>query len=283
MRRLLTFLGVTLTSAAVTYYARYMEPEWLKISRVTVPMPRLGTAFDGYRIAQFSDIHIDNWMTYRRLEDDVEAINEQHPDLIVITGDFITNRVRYSVDDLYNALTQLSAPDGVLAVPGNHDYWQPGEIDKLRQMLRDCGIIDLSNNVHTIKRGDDSLYIAGIDNVIARKARLDLVMEQLPPTGAAILLAHEPDFADISAATHRFDLQLSGHTHGGQIRIPFVGSLAAPLHGHRYDAGMFDIDGMSLYVSRGVGMVTFPLRLNCRPEIPLITLRVPISKMGRNG
>lgn len=279
MGRWLKFFGIGLLGAAATYYARYVEPEWLQISRVTVSMPRLGPLFDGYRIAQFSDIHIDNWMTFRRLEDDVEAINIQQPDLIVITGDFITNRVRYSVDDLYNALSKLSAPDGVMAVPGNHDYWQPGEIDKLRQMMRDCGIIDLSNDVHMIQRGEDTLHIAGVDNVIARKSRLDLVLEKLPPTGAAILLAHEPDFADISTATHRFDLQLSGHTHGGQIRLPIIGSLAAPLHGHCYSAGRYDIDGMTLYVSRGVGMVSLPVRFNCRPEIPLITLKVSGNKL----
>ncbi len=135
--------------------------------------------------------------------------------------------------------------------------------------------MDLSNAVRTIERDGAQLHLAGIDDVVARKARLDLVLEQLPESGCAIMLAHEPDFADIIAPYGRFDLQLSGHTHGGQVRLPVLGALISPKHGRRYHKGWYRIDNLRLYVNRGVGMVTLTLRFNCRPEIAVFTLNAP--------
>lgn len=271
MRRLLLSLfGLT---AAVLYYARHIEPERVQITHHTLTLPNLPRAFNGYRIVQISDIHFDDWMTRRRLEDDIDRIHQQNPDLVVITGDFVTYNARHSAQELVAAFRHLHAPDGVLAIPGNHDYWQPGGIQEIRQMMQTCNMIDLSNRCHTIRRGDDALYIAGVDDVIAQKSRLDQVLALLPDEGCTILLAHEPDFADISAPTGRFDLQLSGHTHGGQVRMPLHGPLTGPTYGKRYREGLWLFDGgMQLYVNRGLGMTMLPIRLNCPPEIAVLTL-----------
>jgi predicted MPP superfamily phosphohydrolase len=180
--------------------------------------------------------------------------------------------VKYLIDDLAEPLSRLSAVDGVMLVPGNHDYAAPETIHKLREMSAACDFVDLSNRVCTIKRGGALLHIAGVDDICARRARLDMVLDALPEDGAAILLAHEPDFADISAATGRFDLQLSGHTHGAQIYIPGLTRIYHPLYGRRYLRGHYNVAGMQLYVNRGIGMVTVHLRFNSRPEITLLTL-----------
>lgn len=261
---------------ALYVYATRIEPRWLDVKSVEIVLPRLDPAFDGYRVVQFSDIHMDEDMTPARLRTIVRRVNAQQPDLIVITGDFITRRSHYVASEMIAVLRQLRAADGVLAVPGNHDYWND-QIGSVRRIMERSGIIDLSNRVYSLQRADARLHIGGVDDVVYRRARLDQVLAALPDEGAAILLAHEPDFADISAPTGRFDLQLSGHTHGGQVRLPLVGALISPTHGTRYSRGLLDIDGMWLYTNAGIGTVSFHLRFNCRPEITVFTLRAPAS------
>lgn len=275
MRKFLfAVLGVILPGL-LAYYARYIEPKWIAVTKKTVILSRLDKAFDGYKIAQLSDIHFDDLVDTTQLHRAVKLINKQKPDLIVITGDFASRNMIYSMDGLIVALSKLQAKDGVMAIPGNHDYWNPQNIDRIRQMLRDLNITELSNTHRTVHRKGAQLHIAGVDDVVALRSRLDLVLADLPPTGSAILLAHEPDFADISSPTRRFDLQISGHTHGGQIRLPLIGPLVSTTHGHRYNAGIVDVDGMLLYVNRGLGTVTLPMRFNCRPEITLFKLKAP--------
>jgi predicted MPP superfamily phosphohydrolase len=143
-------------------------------------------------------------------------------------------------------------------------------------MLADSDIIDLSNRHITLQRGAASLSIAGVDDVLEEQDDLNTVLHNLPQSGAAIVLAHEPEFADESAAAQRFDLQLSGHSHGGQIRLPFLGPLFLPKLGEKYHTGLYQIGGMWQYTNRGIGMVKLKARFNCRPEITLLTLH-PVS------
>jgi hypothetical protein len=156
-------------------------------------------------------------------------------------------------------------------VLGNHDQWPTPAI--IRQVLRESSILDLSNTVETLRRGRAALHLAGVDDAWHGLARLDRVLARLPAGGAALLLAHEPDFADTSAATGRFDLQLSGHSHGGQVVLPFVGPPTLPEMGEKYPSGRYLVGGMVQYTNRGVGMVRPHVRLNCRPEITLLTLQ----------
>jgi predicted MPP superfamily phosphohydrolase len=123
-----------------------------------------------------------------------------------------------------------------------------------------------------VERNGELLHFCGIDDHWERKDRLDLVLEDTPDEGAAILLAHEPDFADISVKSMRFDLQLSGHSHGGQVVLPFIGPPVLPLYGRKYPLGLYNIDPMYLYTNRGLGMVHPQVRFNCRPEITTFTL-----------
>jgi predicted MPP superfamily phosphohydrolase len=278
------FLKLTLMTTAETAalgiggftYTHGIEPGWLDIEQVRLTLPRLTPAFDGYRIAQISDIHISEWMTRERLADIVAQVNEQKPDLIVLTGDYVHQTPELYVDDLVIPLSQLRAPDGVLSILGNHDHWTDAAL--VRRILHEAGTIHLDNDVLALERGAELLYIAGVDDIWEQQDRLDLVLERLPDEGAAILLAHEPDYADTSAATGRFDLQISGHSHGGQVNLPLLGRPVLPYLAEKYPAGRYQVGSMIQYTNRGVGMIMPRVRFNCRPEITVFTLSAPTKR-----
>jgi uncharacterized protein len=263
--------GIVLAGGATLGYAHDIEPGWLDVAEVHVTLPRLAAAFHGYRIAQISDIHMDHWMTPERLAHVVQTVNAQRADLIALTGDYVTYDAAHFAPHLVTAFSALHAPDGVVGVLGNHDHWTNATV--LREAIRAAEVIDLDNAVHTLTRDTHHLHLAGVDDVWEQKARLDLVLPALKGDDAAILLAHEPDFADASAATGRFDLQISGHSHGGQIVLPFVGPLGHVPYGNKYPSGRYRVGNMLQYTNRGVGMVTPYFRFNCRPEITVFTLQ----------
>lgn len=268
-----TTAALTLGTFGVSYYAWDIEPRWLQVTHVLLELPRLAPAFDGYRIVQVSDLHADAWTTEEHLFEMATLVNRQDPDLIVITGDFITRRAPRFADQLVAPLRTLRARDGVLAVLGNHDHWSGARL--VRGYLETIGIKELPNDVHTLRRNGDELHIAGVDDVWEGMDRLDVVMNRLPASGAAVLLAHEPDFADTSAATGRFDLQLSGHTHGGQVRLPFFGPPILPAYGKKYVMGRYQVGSLIQYTNRGIGGLRFRARWDCRPEVTVFDLTAP--------
>ncbi len=261
-------------------YGFLVEPFWLETVHVELTLPRLPRSFSGLRLLQLSDIHLGGWMDMARLEQLVAQSLAARPDVIVITGDLIYGRPwdHVSVADtaagMAAALRPLAKACPVFAVMGNHDHWV--DVVPVRQAVADAGIRELINTVHTFERDGEYLHICGLDDLWELKTRLEGVLDVLPPEGAAILLIHEPDFARSSAPTGRFDLQLSGHTHGGQIVLPFIGAPVRPYLGSRYPAsGLCQVNDMYLYTNRGAGMGGIPIRFNCRPEITLFTLRSP--------
>ncbi|MDJ0737045.1 MAG: metallophosphoesterase [Nostocaceae cyanobacterium] len=265
------FVGIFFVlSFYVFLYAYLIEPNWIEIKSLRLNLPHLASEFDGYRIAQISDIHTDKWTKQRRLKRIVRLINQQHPDLVVITGDLVTRRSQQFLTKLQPALTQLTPKDKTVAVLGNHDYENNPQV--IIKALQARGIITLRNHIYTLKRGNAMLHIAGVDDVNARRNRLDLILKQLTGEDCAILLAHEPDFADISAGTKRFDLQLSGHSHAGQIRLPFLKPPILPPNGRKYYSGLYNLGEMLLYTNRGIGMTGLHFRFACRPEITVFTL-----------
>lgn len=268
------FLGWCLLLGCCTLlYAKLIEPNLIEVNSLQLTLPHLASEFNGYRIVQISDIHRDRWMTPQRLGRIVNLVNQQKPDLVAITGDLITRHLPQLIPSLGVPLAKLTPKDKTVAVLGNHDH--ANNIQAILQVLTQSGVYPLNNDVYTIQRGSAMLYIAGVDDVGVGKDRLDLVMQQLPDEGEAILLAHEPDFANISAATKRFDLQLSGHSHGGQVRLPFFKPLILPPLGERYYWGKYQIGNMLLYTNRGLGMTGLHLRFFARPEITVFTLFAP--------
>lgn len=270
-----SLLGAALAGTGGFLYAHEVEPEWLHVAHLQLQLPNLAAAFRGYRIVHITDIHMGGAMTREHLDGVVRAVNEQSPDLVAITGDFVTAASGEPAPaevapDLAASLGALRPRDAAVAVLGNHDHWAgPGAV---RSAISEGGAMELNNAVHTVSRGGDALHVAGVDDHWERQDRLPLVLERLPPAGAAILLAHEPDFADVSAATGRFDLQLSGHSHGGQVRVPLLGPPFLPPLGRKYPAGRYDVGGMIQYTSRGLGVLPPRVRFNCRPEVTVITL-----------
>jgi predicted MPP superfamily phosphohydrolase len=202
----------------------------------------------------------------------IGLINQQEPDIVAITGDFVSYSGR-NIEDLIPALKEIRARDATVAVLGNHDYWVGAE--RIRSILSESKIIELNNDVYTVTRKGFALYIAGVDSTTLKKNLLDKVLQKLPPNGPAILLVHEPDFADISAETKRFSLQLSGHSHGGQFVIPKLGT---PFRGdgfRKYPIGRYQVGEMVQYTNRGLGTNAFWIRINCAPEITVINLQPP--------
>jgi uncharacterized protein len=247
----------------------------VKVETVHLKLGRLPLGFSGIRIAQISDIHMGGWMNLARFQHVADLVQAQKPDVLLITGDFlIGHRFPNSgwqwIDDLTKVLSPLAASIPSFAVLGNHDYWTNPQA--VRDMLRHCRITDLTNAVFTLTREGENLHLCGVDDIKEGDVRLDKVVAQLKENNAAILLAHEPDFADTSAATGKFDLQVSGHSHGGQIVIPFYGPPILPRTGRKYPSGLYKVGNMFQYTNRGVGMDTFPIRFNCPAEITIFEL-----------
>ena len=256
-------------------YGFLMEPSSFQVETMSLKLPRLSRQFSGLRVAQISDIHMGGWMDLERLLRIVDLIIAQKPDVLLITGDFLighhhTDISQQAVQDLVIGLSRLASLFPTFAVLGNHDYWTDAET--IRHMLNACRIRDLTNTVFTLTRNHENLYFCGVDDIWEGNPRLENVLAQLNDPGAAILLAHEPDFADTSAATGRFDLQVSGHSHGGQVVLPVFGPPILPYMGRKYPSGLYRVREMFQYTNRGVGMARLNIRINCPPEITVFVL-----------
>lgn len=255
----------------LSVYMFQIEPYWFEVVPVNITIPELAPAFNGFKIVQISDLHVDTSMNRRKLDKIVTLINQQEPDIVAITGDFFT----YEPDEvnanlLITALQKLTPQNKTIGVLGNHDYY--GDSSIIREILAQSNVLELSNSIYTIERGQAQLKIAGLDDYWYKKSRLDLVLAQLDMDDVTILLIHEPDFADISAPTEKFALEISGHSHGGQVRFPFRQPDVLPPYGQKYPLGRYQVGSMIQYTNRGLGMIPPAVRLNSRPEITVFTL-----------
>ena len=253
-----------------------------------VALPRLAESWDGFRIAQLSDLHYDDYFSVVPLRKAVDIVNRLEPDLVVLTGDFVTSPLQQSgraramvaaapIEPCAQWLSRLHAPSGVLAVLGNHDV--DTDAAHIIEVLQSHSILVLRNRSLTIEREGKRLWFAGVDDVLAGKPDIKLALSGIPASEPVVLLAHEPDFADF-AARYPVDLQLSGHSHGGQIRLPLIGAPYLPKLGRRYPWGLRRIDSLMLYTNVGVGTIRVPMRLNCPPEVTLFTLRATKTQPG---
>jgi predicted MPP superfamily phosphohydrolase len=270
-----TTIELSLLGVGGATYGVWLEPNWLKVEKVNLKLRKPAPAFHRLTIAQVSDIHMGGWMNVERLQRVADLVIEQQPDILLLTGDFLTGYIfdqnsEQHLQDLIEILRPLAKAIPSYAVLGNHDYWS--NAGGVREMLRSCGITDLTNSVFTITRGNEKLHLCGVDDIWEGDVRLDQVLDKLTDDSPAILLAHEPDFADVSSRSGRFDLQVSGHSHGGQVVIPFHGPLVLPYLGQKYSSGLYRLGDMFQYTNRGVGMIHPYVRFNCPPEITLFSL-----------
>lgn len=249
-------------------YTLHLEPDWLQVRRVPVPLPRLSPQWDGLTIAHLSDLHLGPTVDIASIRRAVNMTNALKPDLIALTGDFVYRSASHA-EPCAQALTALQAPHGAVACLGNHDHWE--DAVRVERALTGAGIQVLINTGFPL--ADNSLWVAGVDDAWAGSPDLEAALADAPSTASVILLAHEPDYADTVVEHGGVHLQLSGHSHGGQVRLPFIGALVLPYLGRRYPAGLYHLGELTLYTNRGIGSIYPPLRLNCRPEITLLTLK----------
>lgn len=266
-------LGVVIAGGAAWSY--FIEPALPQVENVRLRLPRLMPAFFGIRLAQISDIHMGGWMNAERFAHVVELTTRENPDILLLTGDFlighdVDSNLEEQLQEIINVLSPVTKTVPTFGILGNHDYWTDHRA--VREMLASCAVKELSNSVFTLSRNSETLHLCGVDDVWEGHARLDQVIDSLKDSSAAILLAHEPDFADVSAPTNRFDLQVSGHSHGGQIVFPFIGPPILPHLGQKYPSGLYQVGNMLQYTNRGVGMARLPVRFNCPPEITIFHL-----------
>ena len=263
--------GTILIGGGPLLYASTIEPHSLEIVEQTIPLRGLGGGFEGFRVVQLSDLHAGQWIDRAQLQRTFELARDLSPDLVVITGDFLTRGTDFieAAEDLTSTISILSGAVPVLAVRGNHDHGR--RESTLSEVFAQTGITELENSFQTIHRGGDILHFAGIDSVSTGHQGLGKVVDEAPTDAPVILLAHEPDMADFSAPTERFVLQVSGHSHGGQINLPYIRSLTLPWMGEKYPAGLYQVGNMLQYTNRGIGMTHLPFRMNCRPEITVHT------------
>ncbi len=261
--------GGCLTIAGVLGYSLEIEPQWLTIEKVQIPLKNLNPALTGFKIAQLSDIHLSSSTQIDFVKTAVNTVNTLQPDLIVLTGDYVFHSANF-IFELAPVLAHLKAPYGVFCILGNHDAWLNKTM--VQAGLEHAGLPVLRNEGVTLRIGQTKLYLAGLNAHYKDQPDLNAALAKRPAEDIpTILLAHEPDLADMVAADGRVSLQLSGHSHGGQVRLPFIGAPVLPYLGRKYDQGLYRVKKMWLYTNRGLGNLV-PIRFNCRPEITEFTL-----------
>ena len=271
-RSFLKFSGAALFAglgSLISYFYLNNEFENPVVEFIDIPIPGLPSALEGYRIVQISDIHYYPITTLELVDQAVRMANGLKPDLILLTGDYVWHEVEV-IFDLMPSLARLNARHGVYANLGNHDLWT--DVSVVTQAFEEVRMPLLVNQGLPITVGSDSLYIASLDDGWSGKPDLAAAMEYWPKNAPTVLLMHEPDLADEYSQDPRINLQLSGHSHGGQIRFPFVGALITPYMSWKYPMGLYDVNGMWVYTNRGLGTTNIPLRVNCAPEITALTL-----------
>jgi uncharacterized protein len=263
--------GAALAAAGLGLYAFLVEPNWLQVTHTRVHIRTLPPGLEGFRVALLTDLHAGEGTPLALIRRACALANRENPDLVALTGDFAADDAG-GFAEVLQALSCLRAPHGIFAVPGNHDHIVGIDIWH-REVGVHPAITDLTNRAEIRVLRGARLCIAGVDDLSKGTPRLDA----LPPPAerdTTILLAHDPDQAERARRSYdQVDLVLSGHTHGGQVRLPFVGALRNPSKRHDlYEDGLRRRPWTQVYVSRGVGTVHLPVRFLCRPEVAMLTL-----------
>lgn len=264
------FLWTYALGLVVSFYGVTIRRWFFITRRVEIRLRGLDPRLDGYRIAHLSDLHIGAltpaWWARRW----IERANAEKPDATVVTGDLVTSGVAFH-EDIANLIGGLRARDGVFCSMGNHDYF--GEGEPLITLIRERGPKVLRNEGVVIEQEGGRLYLAAIDDTWTRRADLDLALAARPDEVTTVMLAHDPDrFPQI--AKRGVDLVLSGHTHGGQIAVPFLARwINASKLAHRFHLGLYREGDATLYVHPGLGTTGPPIRIGVAPAVVILTLR----------
>lgn len=263
-------LASYLLALALCVYGTTIRRHWVRVRTLDVAVAGLGPAFEGYRIAQLSDLHIGGLWSRARAERWVRRVAALDADLVALTGDYVTHGNEFH-EDIAAVLGAMRARDGAVAVMGNHDYFGDGE--RLAALLAERGVTVLRNEARVLSRGGDALALAGVDDTWTRRADVDRALDGCAGVRPVIALAHDPRlFTELARGGAA--LVLSGHTHWGQLALPFFADrVNLSRLSYRYHAGLYRQDGSVLYVSPGLGTTGPPVRIGAPPEITVFRLR----------
>lgn len=269
-RTALKLLGVG--GAACLADAFWIEPGILTVTRQDIVDAKLPSGLHGLKICLLSDFHFIPGQDDGLLEKTMAAVRREKPDLIALTGDYMNHNPGVIVP-LLEGLGKLSAAHGIFAVMGNHDGWACDR-SVIRRQFEKAGISFLINRNSQINIGGDTLAVAGTDFVWKGQPDPVQTLKGIAKDTPVLALVHEPDYFDTMAAQREILLQVSGHTHGGQCRVPILGYAPAKVkYGEKYVYGGFKRGDSQLFVTRGVGMTGLRVRFSCPPELAVLTLR----------
>ncbi|MEJ6719256.1 MAG: putative MPP superfamily phosphohydrolase [Akkermansiaceae bacterium] len=268
-RSTLGVLGIGIPSG---FWATAIEPNLLSITRKELSLPRWPKALDGFRVAQVTDVHYRPGSDDKLIAKVKNALEEEKPDLITVTGDFVINNPS-SLPEFCNAFQGVSASHGVIASPGNHDRWYYTN-HTLKKQIEGAGMTYLRNAGTNLHIKGERIFVNGLDSIWGGQPRPEKAWKGHQKNDPVISLVHEPDPFDDLHRTRPLDLQLSGHTHGGQCRIPLIGYAPVKVkYGRKFIYGHFQKGASQLFVGRGLGTVGLRARFACAPELVILTLR----------
>ena len=267
-------------------YAYAFEPRWLETNRHTVKLAKLPPAFAGTRIVQLSDLHHSEFLGREHLEEVLESTMAEKPDLVLITGDFVTGFLGnvkafrrktgdFFLRELAEVFRKVKAPLGVWGCPGNHDFWYG--YSTVKRFLRQSGVHLLRDEHVRLSRQNQSIVLVGLTDLWSEPIRWRRALRRTSKKECRLVMMHNPD--SFSQAV-RFDLDfvMCGHTHGGQISLPFIGPPILPIANRAFVQGWFRDRGTQMYVNRGIGVIGIPIRFNARPEIAVFELQPDAPK-----
>ena len=270
-RRLLLRTFAALITGGFAVYADKIEPDNLEIARTDIHLPHWHASANGITIGLISDFHADYQHAVERVHQASALLADAKPDIVLLGGDYVSSHfTRRYLKPTIQCFGQLSgAPLGAFAIMGNHDCWG-NNVGIATRLLSAEGFQVLNNRavpIPTVPNG----YIVGVGDPWCKQMDLKKSLRGVPPDANKILAMHEPDFADTIGTG--FDLQLSGHSHGGQIRIPGLPLIHGPKYGRKYPEGLQQAENHLVYTTRGVGMIGPQIRAFCDPEVTILTLR----------
>lgn len=263
----LTALAVTILCAI---YARFVHPFRPRITHTLIPLPRSHKHLDGLSLAFVTDTHVGPSFPARALEPVIQILRRAKPDIVLFGGDYISESPRY-LAEAQGPMADMAATAriGAWGVLGNHDI--ANIRGRVLESFSSTGITFLNNEATEIHTPQGSFWLVGIDDSLLGRAEPETAFRDVPVDALSIALWHEPDHAEKIEPFGPL-LILSGHSHGGQVRLPFIGPIAAPKLGREYPSGRYDIGSTTLFVSNGIGIYRPPIRFNCPPEVVIVRL-----------
>ena len=254
----------------IASYPFLIERNLILVNHYHIPVSNLPISFQDFTIVHLTDLHYGFLVPESVIQWVVNKANTLQKDIIVCTGDYVhENNSTQQIDQVWPILSQLSAPLGVYSVLGNHDHW--ADTERSLYWLQRSGQ-NLRHKAIPLERNGNRIWLGGTGDLLEDDLLVDPIFKAAPPPDCKILLAHNPDTADTEFKTH-IDLFLCGHTHGGQVRIPFYGAPILPVNNKDYSSGYIQTDKTALFISRGIGWAHLPIRFNCPPEIAVLHLQ----------